>query len=225
MKIEFRQECRLLGKFPAQMPHICRRFTAVLFLAGIYLCNELNTIPMSTEEFARKIKELRNQKKISQEELAEKSGLNLRTIQRIESGESIPRGDSLRKLTSALGVSPDEVMEWDIPEQKAILMEMNLFGIGFLFMPALGILLPAILWISKKDKVRGINQYALEILNFQMTLTLIWYIVHYLVLRGQLFLPWIIFINAYNIILIIINVIRTVRGQECRYYPKIKFLK
>jgi len=41
---------------------------------------------------------------MSQEELAERTGLSVRTIQRIENGETQPRGDSLRRLCQALGV-------------------------------------------------------------------------------------------------------------------------
>jgi transcriptional regulator with XRE-family HTH domain len=48
------------------------------------------------------IKEIRINKKISQEELSERSGLSLRTIQRLENGESVPRGDTLKRLTNAL---------------------------------------------------------------------------------------------------------------------------
>ena len=54
-----------------------------------------------------KIKDLRKRRGLSQEELAEKSGLSLRTIQRIENGETDPRGDSLRRLAAALETSPD----------------------------------------------------------------------------------------------------------------------
>lgn len=48
------------------------------------------------------IKELRVRKNLTQEELSDKSELSLRTIQRIENGESIPRGDTLKRLTGAL---------------------------------------------------------------------------------------------------------------------------
>ncbi|MGQ7869024.1 helix-turn-helix domain-containing protein [Sunxiuqinia sp. sy24] len=54
-----------------------------------------------------RIKELRETKGLSQEELSEKTGVSLRTIQRIESGESVPRGSTLRTITSSLDVAPD----------------------------------------------------------------------------------------------------------------------
>lgn len=54
-----------------------------------------------------KIKELRESKGLSQEELCEDSGISLRTIQRIENGESVPRGSTLKTIASSLNVSPD----------------------------------------------------------------------------------------------------------------------
>ncbi|WP_321308966.1 helix-turn-helix transcriptional regulator [Marinifilum fragile] len=48
------------------------------------------------------IKDIRINKKLSQEDLSEKSGLSLRTVQRLENGESVPRGDTLRRLADAL---------------------------------------------------------------------------------------------------------------------------
>ncbi|HBB93727.1 MAG TPA: hypothetical protein DC042_18845 [Bacteroidales bacterium] len=37
--------------------------------------------------------------------------MNLRTIQRIEKGETVPRGDSIQRLCSALEVGPEELIE------------------------------------------------------------------------------------------------------------------
>jgi transcriptional regulator with XRE-family HTH domain len=45
-------------------------------------------------EMAIRIKELRTRRGFSQEELSERTGLSLRTIQRIENGETEPRGDT-----------------------------------------------------------------------------------------------------------------------------------
>lgn len=41
---------------------------------------------------------------------SEKSGLSLRTIQRIENGESERTGDTLKRLSNALDVNPDELI-------------------------------------------------------------------------------------------------------------------
>ncbi len=47
---------------------------------------------MERSDLAKRVKELRTKKGLSQEQLAEASGLSLRTIQRIENGETLPRG-------------------------------------------------------------------------------------------------------------------------------------
>ena len=46
---------------------------------------------MDAKELGIKIQELRKQKGMTQEDLADKTGLSVRTIQRIESGEVDPR--------------------------------------------------------------------------------------------------------------------------------------
>lgn len=49
---------------------------------------------MENSTLQQRLKELRILQGLTQEELTEKTGLSLRTIQRIESGESVPRGDT-----------------------------------------------------------------------------------------------------------------------------------
>jgi transcriptional regulator with XRE-family HTH domain len=62
-------------------------------------------------ELSEYLKKLRLDNGFSQEELSEKSGLGLRTIQRLENGESSPRDDTLRLLTKALNVPQDYFKE------------------------------------------------------------------------------------------------------------------
>ncbi|TXD48174.1 helix-turn-helix domain-containing protein [Polaribacter sp. IC073] len=84
---------------------------------------------MNNQNLAIKIKDLRNRKGFSQEQLSEASKLSIRTIQRIEKGASIPRGDTLIKLTRALGVTPDDLLEWTDIEDKGYLILLNLSAI------------------------------------------------------------------------------------------------
>ncbi|MEJ7660639.1 MAG: helix-turn-helix transcriptional regulator [Hymenobacter sp.] len=51
--------------------------------------------------------EARRSRGWSQEALAEHANLSLRTIQRVEQGESVPRGHTMQQLAHALGVSLD----------------------------------------------------------------------------------------------------------------------
>lgn len=62
---------------------------------------------MRNSELSIMIKKLRTDKGFSQEELSEKSGLSLRTIQRLENGETEPRGDTLKRLINALELPKD----------------------------------------------------------------------------------------------------------------------
>lgn len=66
---------------------------------------------MNNSYLAKKVKELPLRQKSSQEELAIATQLSLRTIQRIESGETEPRGDTLKRLAKALNVSVDELTD------------------------------------------------------------------------------------------------------------------
>ena len=92
---------------------------------------------MDNNYLALRVKELRNQKGMSQEFLAEESGLSLRTIQRIEKGESNPTGESLKRLANALNVSPDELIDWSVKEDKKYLTYLNLSALLFLVFPLL----------------------------------------------------------------------------------------
>ncbi len=56
-----------------------------------------------------KLKELREAKRLSQEELAALSGLNYRTIGRLEAGKHKAHGSVIRVLAMALEVKPEEL--------------------------------------------------------------------------------------------------------------------
>lgn len=57
----------------------------------------------------KRLSEIRNAKGLTQEELAEKSNINLRTIQRIENNESQPRGKTLKLICDALQLDTSEI--------------------------------------------------------------------------------------------------------------------
>jgi len=122
---------------------------------------------------ANRIKELRARRGFSQEELSERTGLSLRTIQRIENGETEPRGDSLKRLAQAFDVLPEELVDWTVQEDRGFLLSLNLSSLSFLPFPLLGILVPLIIWISKKGKIQDVDKLAKEILNFQITWTMV----------------------------------------------------
>ena len=57
-----------------------------------------------------RLKRLRRLRAMSQEELAEESGVGRATISRIERGETGAHGRTLRRLAQALGVGVEELV-------------------------------------------------------------------------------------------------------------------
>ena len=173
---------------------------------------------------------------MSQEVLAEESGLSLRTIQRVENGETNPAGESLKRLSNALNVNPDELIDWAIKEDKKYLTFLNLSALTFLFFPMLGILVPFILWTSKKGKIKNINKLGKNLINFQITWTLILFFIPFLMflftkiellesLTLNLIFTIIGIMYFLNLIFILLNTLRISNEKEVFYYPQIKFLR
>lgn len=200
---------------------------------------------MKNKELAQRIKTFRNRKGFSQEELAEKTGLSLRTIQRIENGETEPRGDSLKRLAHAFDVSSDEIIDWTVQEDKGFLNSLNLSALSFIIFPLLGVIVPLIIWISKKDKIRNINETAKDLLYFQITWTMLLFIgytaiianafykinaagdVNAAIINSRIILTLVFFgiMYLFNLINIIINSVRINNETKVRYYPRIRFLR
>lgn len=59
---------------------------------------------------AERIRLSRQQRKLSQTELAEKAEVNLKSLSRYELGTSVPPADLLKKIADALGVSADALL-------------------------------------------------------------------------------------------------------------------
>jgi len=191
---------------------------------------------MNKNHLAIRLKDLRNLKGMSQEVLADESGLSLRTIQRIENGETNPTGDSLKRLSSALNVNPDELIDWAIKENKRYLIFLNLSALTFLFFPMLGILVPFILWISRKGKIKNINKLGKDLINFEITWTIILFFIPFLMflftkigLLENLTLNIIFTVTGImyfiNLIFILLNTLRISNEKDVIYYPIIEFLR
>ena len=191
---------------------------------------------MNKNNLAIRLKNFRKKKGMSQESLAEESGLSLRTIQRIEKGETNPNGESLKRIANALNVTPDDLVDWSIKEDKKYLTYLNLSALTFILFPLLGILIPFILWTSKKEKIKGINSLGKALINFEITWTLLLFFIPIgLLIASKLgiinnmtlssFLLVIGFLYLYNLVLIFFNTIRVSNENYVFYAPQFKFLK
>lgn len=208
---------------------------------------------MSEKQLSKRVKELRNRRGISQELLAEDSGLSLRTIQRIENGETEPRGDTLKRLADTLNVTPDELIEWKQAEDKSYLYYLNLSALAFLVFPILGIIVPSVLWVNKKDKIKNVYKMGADILNFQITWNIIFFmtIPLFLALRTywtfeaiekaehispaiimtsikevlSIYIIVLLFLYCYNLLFVIVNSVRAAKGETVKYFPRIRFIR
>ena len=90
----------------------------------------------------RKISEARKTKGITQEELAELSNVNLRTIQRIENNENEPRGKTLNLICEVLQINTQELLRNYAGEAKNSIATTVVNGI---FLLALNLLLATII--------------------------------------------------------------------------------
>lgn len=194
---------------------------------------------MNDSNLSQRVKELRNRAGMTQEILAENSGLSLRTIQRIENNEIVPRGDSLKRLAITLNTTPDEIIDWKMQEDKGYLTVMSLFALGFLFFPILGIIIPLVFWILKKDKLKNVNELGKSILNFEITWSAVLCSYWIFILSGLfgviitkvsvtsimgMYIP-VILLYSYNFIVILINTIRVSKNKSHRYIPAIRIFR
>lgn len=116
-----------------------------------------------------KVKLLREQKNMTQNELAEKSGLSLRTIQRIEAG-NILKGYTLKAIADALETQPENLVIEDLEnvDRAKIINFSALLG---LIIPFGGVIFPLILTYKTKDQKN--KKIGKEIVSVQIILTII----------------------------------------------------
>ena len=118
---------------------------------------------MNQPELGLKVAELRGQKNLTQELLAEKCEVSTRTIQRIENGEVDPRAYTLRCL--------GEVLDFDFEDkdnsENIWLVLMHLSSV----IPTL--IVPLLIWSWKKNQSGKIDKHGRQVLNFQITMMLL----------------------------------------------------
>ena len=192
---------------------------------------------MKNSDLAIRIKELRTRKGLSQDELATTCGLSLRTIQRIENGETEPRGDTLQRLALAFGVAPDELVDWAEQEDSSILVLLNLSALSYIAFPILGIVVPLAIWLLKKGKVKNLDYTAKKLINFQISWSIFLFIIYLTVfgsilgnfrfihIRVESIILMIALMYIFNGIVIVVNSIRCGNNRSVFYPPAFHFLK
>jgi transcriptional regulator with XRE-family HTH domain len=162
------------------------------------------------------IRQLRQKKGITQEDLAARTELSVRTIQRIEGGEVDPRAYTLQAIANALDVDFEIFSESEIrkDENNRWIPLLHLSGLLLLIIP------PIILWIWKRDKVENIKPHAYDVINYQLSMSL--YLLPFVFMSAY---PIVLIIGIYSQIIIIMNTIKVAANSHYKYPLCIRFLR
>jgi len=140
----------------------------------------------------KSLKEHRTSKHLSQQELSDKSGISIRTIQRIEKKLSSGSPYIIKSLCKTLQIEVDDIeLSTLIPEiieansqkesehfgtnneeykTKSTLKLVNFSSIFILLFPLLNLIIPSLIYWKHKSSLRN-NSVALKIISFQIIWT------------------------------------------------------
>ncbi|MEG9327873.1 serine hydrolase [Salinimicrobium catena] len=171
----------------------------------------------------------RKLKGFSQKELADRTNVTVRTIQRIEKGETEPHLQTVKLLAAALEIEVDELMLLEDPKEENIQKKWLLLihstpFIGFV-LPLANLFIPLFLWIHKREDNKVYEEHGRKVINFQITMILFFVI---LLLLGMLvdraFMSWGSLINLavliipYATVVMLVNIFTAINSQKS-YYP------
>nr|WP_281397809.1 helix-turn-helix domain-containing protein [Winogradskyella flava] len=172
------------------------------------------------------IKNIREQLGFTQAELANKSGLSLRTIQRLESSNKEPKGHTLKVLSNVFNMEPKVLqdkfqrIESTKNSEKTSIQLINLSIISFIGIPFGNIIFPLIIWYrNRKSKI--VDDIGRRIINFQI----IWWIILSLLLAISPFMSrqffsntqiilYVLFVGyAFNVVVVVVTAMKLKRND------------
>jgi transcriptional regulator with XRE-family HTH domain len=176
-------------------------------------------------EFKEKLQELRKQRGLTQEELAEQLFVSRTAVSKWESGRGYPQIDSLKSIAGFFGVTIDELLSGDElltiaekdTEQKESYIRDLLFGLldvsvaCFFFLPIFGQNENGVLQEATLLSLTGIAAY-LRIIYFVVVIGIVLFGILTLALQKSRHLFWLknknrisLFLNASGVALFIIS--------------------
>lgn len=75
------------------------------------------------ELLGKRIKELRKQRRLTQEQVAEYVGIETNSLSNIETGRFYPTSENLEKIMTILEVKPKDIFEYEHLQPPEVLME------------------------------------------------------------------------------------------------------
>ncbi|WP_353184307.1 helix-turn-helix domain-containing protein [Parapedobacter lycopersici] len=171
----------------------------------------------------------RKEKGMTQEQLAEASGVTARTIQRIESGVVTPQGQTLKLLADALQIRTVDLVPANATSSSSepvLLPLYHILPLLGLALPFVNIILLLVLWTMKRDEHPEYNRQGREAINFQITITLVIVLSFMImVLYFPVGFPLMIACYVAAAIFCILNTIRALKGIPAHYPLYVHFLK
>ena len=188
------------------------------------------------------LKKIREKRNLTQEELAEKSGISVRTIQRIEAGTT-PKGYTLKTLAESLDVSENDLLTSKTIKEEIIIDEVidtteknhslfnsglikiiNLSSLPFAWLPIANFLLPLLIMFFTKEKSPIVKQ----IISLQIFLAIISPIIFMLIALLKLgsvsvMITMIVLVLA-NVYIILRNAYEIDKKQSLRYKLNFSFI-
>ncbi len=126
---------------------------------------------------SERLKNYRRINCLSQEGLAETSGISIRTIQRIEEGKSIGSAYTITALAKALNICVTNLTIQETGNNPATydneskLKILNLSAISVILIPLANIILPTFIFLKYRDN-KKVNVLGRKIISFQLLWTL-----------------------------------------------------
>lgn len=197
-------------------------------IAAIFVSNILVMEPNRT--LARNLIYQRKLKGLSQKELSEKTNVTLRTIQRIENGETEPHLQTIKLLSAALEIEIEELLPLDNPKEENIqqkwLLLMHATPFAGFILPLFNILVPLFLWILKREDNAIYDYHGRKVINFQISTTIL-FVLTFICLITVPGLGFLLFISVipFAVIVMLINIFRVVNDKKPYYPLSIRFLK
>lgn len=184
------------------------------------------------------LKKIRESQNLTQEELAEKSGLSVRTIQRIEAGTE-PKGYTLKTLATSLDISEKELLnpviledkidESNIDEKPNLIPEnidlenktlvkiINLSTLPVAWFPVVNFLPPLILMLVFKQKSKLVKQIVSLQIFMAIISPIIFLLIAFLKLAQQSALITIVLLTLANVYIILRNTYELDKFNKLHY--------
>ena len=177
-----------------------------------------------------KLKYNREKLNLTQEELAAKSGVSVRTIQRIESGIE-PKGYTLKVLSKTLNVDHNELINTTGIQNSInypLIKLINLSCLPVTIIPPLNIVLPLVIMFIKKE----FNPTSKQIVSIQILWTILSFILfmagsfvkNWFSLGSKFILIIMVLLVLTNIAIILLNAIAIDKDKELSVRLNFSFL-